>query len=120
MTQTMQQILVLDNSPSTLVLNSTTSSARMPSPELASSSTSISHTQVQIDSLYEDMARLEATHHQNANLTILNMRRQMSDCENEVRLLVYVGMFNKLRGTSGVIHHPMLMTTKNTNPSSTN
>ena len=67
MTQTMQQILVPDDSPSTLVLNTTTSSARMPSPELASSSTSISHTQVQIDSLYEDMARLEATHHQNAN-----------------------------------------------------
>ena len=85
----MQQIPLPDDSPSTFVPNSTTTTSTMPSPEFASSSssTSISHTQVQIDGLYRDMAALEATRRRNANITIQNMRRSMSKCEAEVRML---------------------------------
>ena len=89
MTQTMQQIPVPDDSPSTFVPNTTTTTSTMTSPEFASSlsSTSMSHTQVQIECLYRDMAVLEATHCRNANVTIQNMRRSMSECEAEVRML---------------------------------
>ena len=96
MTQTMQEIPIPDDSPSIYVAPST--SSRMPSPEFASSSTSpdialsssatsISNTQVQINSLYQDIARVEELHNRNANITIQNMRNQMSQHERDVREL---------------------------------
>ena len=45
------------------------------------------HTQVQIDGLHQDIARLEATRRRNANVTIQNMRRSMSEREHEVVML---------------------------------
>ena len=110
MTQTMQNIPIPDESPSTYVAPST--SSRMPSPEFASSSTSpgfassssatsISNTQVQINGLYQDIARVEELRRRNANITIQNMRSQMSQRERDVR---------ELRRTVQSLEHQLRLT----------